>query len=95
MEWGPEATGDTAQAIAAVLDGAVEFLRAGQDAGVFQPLDARQAVVSILGMHFMPFAISGVVERFTKLRAFEPACAEVRGEAVRAHVRSLLLAPKR
>jgi len=95
MEWGPEATSETAQAIAGVLEGAAEFLRAGQEAGVFQQLDARQAVVSALGMHFMPFAIAGVVERFTNLRPFEPACAEERGAAVRAHVRSMLLAPKR
>jgi AcrR family transcriptional regulator len=91
MEWGPDATNPTAQAIAVVLDAAAEFVRAGQAAGVFQDVDTPQVIISSMGMHIMPFALAGVVERFAKLRPFDPEFAAVRGAAVRAHVRSLLL----
>lgn len=91
MEWGPDTTSETAETIAGVLDGAKQFVRAGQEAGVFKQVDAPQVIISILSLHFMPFVIAGIVERFTELRPFEPECVAVRGAAVRLHVRSLLL----
>lgn len=92
MDWGPDATSETSQAIAAVLDAAVQFIRAGQQSGVFRDADAPQVIITLLGLHFMPFAIAGVVERFAKLRPFEAEFVAARRVAVRAQVRSLLLA---
>ena len=91
MEWAPDATNPTAVAVASVLEASERFIRAGQEAGVFQQVDPQQVMITSMGLHIMPFALAGVVERFTKLRPFEPEFLEVRGAAVRAHVRSLLL----
>jgi AcrR family transcriptional regulator len=91
MEWGPDATNPTALAIATVLEASVQFIRAGQQAGVFKEVDAAQVMITLAGMHMMPFAIAGVAERLTKLRPFEPEFAAARRAAVKAHVRSLLI----
>lgn len=91
MDWGPEVNNGTAQAISAVLAAAAQFIRAGQEAGVFKEADAAQLVITTVGVHFMPFAIGGVVEKFTALRPFEATFIDARRTAVRAQLRCLLL----
>jgi AcrR family transcriptional regulator len=91
MDWGPVIRGTLGDHIQLVLGAAELFVRAGQEAGVFVGLDARQLIVTQIGVHFMPFGIGGVVERFTGLDPFDAAFIEARRVAVRDQVRSMLL----
>jgi TetR/AcrR family transcriptional regulator len=92
MDWGPVARDQLAGLMQGALNTAVAFLQAGQDAGAFARADARQLVISLTGVHFMPFAIGRVVEPFFGVGPMDPAFLEPRRTAVRAQVRKLLLA---
>jgi TetR/AcrR family transcriptional regulator len=92
MDWGPVARDQLADQIQDVMSVAVAFLEAGQGAGVFAPGDASQLVISLVGVHFMPFAVGGVVKGLVGADPSEAAFVAPRREAVRAHVRRILLA---
>lgn len=93
MDWGPVVRQGLGRTIQDVLVGSLEFAKAGQREGVFNPeLDATQAIVSIIGVHFMPFAIGDLIERFTGTSPFQLAFVEERKAAVREQIRSMILA---
>jgi AcrR family transcriptional regulator len=93
MDMGPVMRERLARTINDVLSAALEFARAGQREGVFNPdIDAAQAIVSIIGVHFMPFAIGDVIERFTGTSPFHAAFLEERKAAVREQMRLMVLA---
>jgi AcrR family transcriptional regulator len=91
MDWGPVMRGKLADRIAGVLDAAAAWLRAGQEAGAFVDGDAKHAVLSALGMHFLPFALGQLVERYTGTDAFDARFVEARRSALRAQSRHLHL----
>lgn len=92
MDWGPVARDHLADQMLQVLSASETFLRSGQDEGTFAPFDAKQLVVTLLGVHFMPFAIGHVIERFVGTDPSDPTFFTPRREAVREHVRRLTLA---
>lgn len=94
MDWGPVIRETLIDNLLAVLDAAEAFVRAGQKDGVFVELDPKHVLVSLIGLHFMPFGIGGVVERFTGSDPFAPVFVGERREAVREQVRQLLLAKR-
>jgi AcrR family transcriptional regulator len=93
MDWGPVVRGGLGRTIQDVLLGSLEFAKAGQREGVFNSeLDATQAIVSIIGVHFMPFAIGDLIEKFTGTSPFHASFVEERKAAVREHIRLMMLA---
>lgn len=93
MDWGPVVRDRLGRQAQDVLAAALEFAKAGQRDGVFNPdLDPAQAIVSIIGVHFMPFAISDLIERFIGTSPFHASFIEERKVAVREQVRLLILA---
>jgi AcrR family transcriptional regulator len=93
MDWGPVVRGGLGRTLQDVLVGSLEFAKAGQREGVFNAeLDATQAIVSIIGMHFMPFAIGDLIEKFTGTSPFQAAFLEDRKMAVREQIRLMILA---
>jgi len=96
MDWGPVMRERLGRTVNDVLAAALEFARAGQREGVFNPeLDATQAIVSLIGVHFMPFAIGEIIERFTGNAPFQAAFVEERKVAVREQVRLMILTKKK
>jgi AcrR family transcriptional regulator len=91
MDDGPVMKATLGDAVLAVLGVATEFVRAGQQAGVFVEGDAKQIIVTLIGVHFMPFGIGSVIERYTGASPFTEAWVASRRDAVRAQVRRLLL----
>ncbi len=79
----------------AVLEMSAAFLKAGQDAGVFAEADPKQIMISLLGLHFVPFALGQLVERFTGKSPFDPEFVESRRAAVRRQIRDLVMAGTR
>jgi AcrR family transcriptional regulator len=93
MDFGPVMKERLARVINDVLAASLEFAKAGQRAGVFNAeTDATQLVVSMIGVHFMPFAIGEIVERFTGTSPFHASFVAERRLAVRRQVQDLLLA---
>ena len=95
MDWGPVMREGLGRTVNDVLSAGLEFARAGQRAGEFNlELDMPQVIVSIVGIHFMPFAIGEVVEGFTGTSPFNPSFVRDRKVAVRLQLRDLALAKK-
>ena len=93
MDWGPVIRGGLGRTLQDVLVGSLEFAKAGQREGVFNAdLDPTQAIVSIIGVHFMPFAIGDLIEKFTGTSPFQAAFVEQRKAAVREQIRLMILA---
>lgn len=95
LDWGPVMRDRLARTINDVLAASLEFAKAGQREGVFNPaMDPTHLIVSLIGIHFMPFAIGEIVERFTGTSPFHAAFVEERKIAVREQARRLVLATK-
>jgi AcrR family transcriptional regulator len=92
MDWGPVARTELADQILAVMNAAVMFLQTGQDAGAFVVTDPKQLVITLVGVHFMPFAVGRVVKGLIGTDPADPAFVGPRRAAVRAQIRRLLLA---
>ncbi len=92
IDWGPVARDNLADKIILVLEATEAFVRAGQAEGKFVDTDPRQLILTMTGLHFMPFAIGGIVEQFVKTEQASPAFIAARREAVRLHSARLLLA---
>jgi AcrR family transcriptional regulator len=94
MDWGPVARGELSGHVVAVLEASAAFIRAGQEAGVFAKADPRQIVVTLIGLHFVPFALEQLVEKFTGKQPFDPQYIEERRAAVRRQVRDMVVGTK-
>lgn len=93
LDHGPVMQRSLGPGIQQVLQVARAFVEAGQHAGAFDDrLDPAQVVTSLIGVHFMPFAIADVVEGFTGASPFGASGLAARKRAVVAQVRSLVLA---
>jgi AcrR family transcriptional regulator len=91
MDWGPVARDQLTAPIAQVLAATESFMRAGQDAGAFARVEPKQLIVTLVGLHFMPFAIGKLVEDFVGTNPADPAFVGPRRDAVREHVRRLVV----
>ena len=91
MDWGPVVRDHLADKMMFVLGAAEAFIRAGQAEGAFEEMDPRQLIVSLMGVHFMPFAIGGIVKRFVGADPAVPAFIEPRRGAVQLHVRRMMV----
>jgi TetR/AcrR family transcriptional regulator len=97
MDWSkanPHGANEVFDMIFTVLVAAERFVEAGQLGGIFVEGDARQIILTLLGAHFLPFAVNGVVEEMVGVSPFDPSFAEKRRIAMRAHVRGMLLVRK-
>lgn len=76
-----------------VLAAARELVQTGQREGVFdRELDPTHVVLTIVGAHFLPFAMEDIVERFAGTPPTHPAFVGSRTVALREQVRRLLVA---
>jgi AcrR family transcriptional regulator len=91
MDWGPVARSELADQILAVNNAAVMFIQAGQEAGAFVAADPKHLVITLIGVHFMPFAVGRVVKALLGTDPADPAFTGPRRAAVREHVRRLML----
>ena len=75
----------------AVLGAGRELVRAGQREGVFdRELDPTHVVLTLVGAHFLPFAIEDIVERFAGTRPSHAAFIGARTVAVREQITRML-----
>jgi AcrR family transcriptional regulator len=91
MDWGPVIRGKLLERILLVLEAAAAWVRAGQEQGAFVEGDAKQIVLSVIGLHFLPFALGQLVERYTGQDAFDPAFVAARTTALKAQVKAMQL----
>lgn len=91
MDWGPVMRGKLVERILLVLEAAGAWVEAGQQEGVFVPGDPRHMVLTALGMHFLPFAVGQLVERYTGKTPFEPEFIEARRLELQRQSRNLHL----
>ncbi len=57
--------------------------------------DPKQLMISLLGLHFVPFALEQLVEKFTGSKPFDMRFIEERRTAVKQQVRDLVVGTKR
>lgn len=92
MDWGPMMREALASEVQGVLRAAAQFIEAGQREGEFNPsLDADHLIVSLVGLHFIPFVMDRTVEHFTGESPFASAFIDRRRQAIREQLRNLLL----
>jgi AcrR family transcriptional regulator len=94
IDWGPALRGRVADPMMQALEAATTFIRAGQDAGEFVLGDAKQTVLTTIGIQFLPFAIGHVVERYNGTSAFDPAFVASRCAEARRYVREMVVVKK-
>lgn len=74
-----------------MLAAAREFVRAGQRENVFdRELDPTHVVLTVIGAHFLPFAMEDLVERFAGTPPSHAAFVGARTIAVREQLRRML-----
>jgi AcrR family transcriptional regulator len=91
MEWDAASKDTLCEAFAESMRMGEKFVTAGQEAGVISTCDPKQLIASLMGLHLLPFALGGMMERFTGSAPWSEAFVASRREAVREQVRSLLL----
>jgi AcrR family transcriptional regulator len=91
MDWGPVMRGKLLERVLVVLEAGTAWVRAGQQEGTFNEGDPKQVVLSALSVHFLPFALGQLVERFTGTDVFDPQFVEERRRALRTQLRHLQL----
>lgn len=91
MDWHTGAPPPIVESIFTILVAAEQFVDAGRAAGAFGVADSKHAISTLIGVHFMPFAITAVTERMFGETPFSPAFGESRKRALREQVRGLLL----
>jgi AcrR family transcriptional regulator len=91
LDDGPVMRGSLGDAVQAVLGLATEFAREGQRAGYVDPsLDARHIVMSMVGIHFLPFAIESVTRRYAGVSPFDAEYMDARVREVTRQARKLV-----
>jgi TetR/AcrR family transcriptional regulator len=92
MDWGPVIRGgQLLDRILLVLEAGAAWLRAGQEQGAFVEGDPKQLVLSSIGLHFLPFALGQLVERYMGSDVFDPAFVAARMKALKAQARDMHL----
>ncbi len=91
MDWGPFARERFEGTVMPVMRAAEEFVLAGQREGAFPVRDAKQVVLTMCGVHLLPFAVGHVVEAFTGGPPFAPAFLAARRASLRLEVRGIVM----
>jgi len=91
MEWGTATSDTLSEAFAESMRAGEKFLSHAQQAGACIEGDPKQLIASLMGLHLLPFALGGMMERFTGHAPWSDTFLASRRSAVRAQVRSLLL----
>lgn len=91
LDWGPVIRGPLGDRIALILEAGQAWVRAGQEAGAFAEGDAKQLVLTAVGVHFLPFALGQLVERYTGTEVFSARFVADRREALKLQMRNLHL----
>ncbi len=91
MEWDAASKDTLSEAFADSMRAGEKFLRAAQQAGHCAQGDTTQLIASLMGLHILPFALGGVMERFTGHAPWTDAFIAARRSSVRTQVRALLL----
>ena len=91
MDWGPVIRGKLLDRILLVLEAGSAWLRAGQEQGAFVEGDPKQLVLSSMGLHFLPFALGQLVERYMGTDVFDPAFVAARMKALKSQARDMHL----
>ncbi|HEY8087017.1 MAG TPA: TetR/AcrR family transcriptional regulator [Polyangiaceae bacterium] len=91
MDWGPVIRGKLLDRILLVLEAGAAWVHAGQEQGTFVEGDPKQIVITAIGMHFLPFAVGNLVEKYTGKGAFDASFIEGRRAALKAQARNLHL----
>jgi AcrR family transcriptional regulator len=95
MDWGPVIrSGKLLDRILLVLEAGAAWTRAGMDAGAFAECDPKQLVLSSIGLHFLPFALGHLVERYLGSDVFDPAFVAARMKALKQQARDLHVAKR-
>lgn len=92
MDWGPYARTQFEVLSKPLLDASRAFLESGQTDGAALKQDARQLVLTLTGLHLLPFAIGNLIQRGFEIEPFSAEFLASRRLAVREHVRNLVLA---
>jgi AcrR family transcriptional regulator len=95
MDWGPIARDHLSDQIVGVMNAAEGFIRLGQENGAFAKLDPKQVVLTLVGIHFMPFAIGHVVKAFIGIDPADEAFVAPRALAVKEQVRRVARGAKK
>lgn len=91
MEWGSGSGDSLSEAFAESMRVGEKFLASAQQSGACVDGDPKQLVASLMGLHLLPFALGGTMERFTGHAPWTDAFVASRRSALRAQVRALLL----
>ena len=91
MDWGPMVRGKLLDRILLVLEAGAAWVHVGQEQGAFVEGDPKQIVITAIGMHFLPFAVGNLVEKYTGKGAFDASFVEGRRAALKAQARNLHL----
>jgi len=91
MEWDAASKDTLCVAFAESLQAGETFLRSAQQSGSCAPGDPKQLVATLMGIHLLPFALGGVMERFMGHAPWTDAFVAARRTAVRDHIRALLV----
>ncbi len=91
MEWGPNNGGALREAMTESMAMAERFLVSAQQGGALAEGDPKQFIISMMGIHLLPFAMGGVMEQFMGHAPWSPEFVAARRQAVRDHIRSLLV----
>ena len=91
MDWGPVIRGKLLDRILLVLEAGAAWLRAGQEQGAFVEGDPKQLVLSSIGLHFLPFALGQLVEKYMGTGVFDEAFVSARAKALKSQARDMHL----
>jgi TetR/AcrR family transcriptional regulator len=91
MDWGPVIRGKLLERILLVLEAGAAWLRAGQEQGAFVEGDPKQLVLSSIGLHFLPFALGQLVEKYMGTGVFDEAFVSARAKALKSQARDMHL----
>ncbi len=91
MDWGPVIRGKLLERILLVLEAGAAWLRAGQEQGAFVEGDPKQLVLSSIGLHFLPFALGQLVEKYMGTGVFDEAFVAARAKALKSQARDMHL----
>jgi AcrR family transcriptional regulator len=78
MDWAPIARAKLLDRVLMVLEAGAAWVGAGQADGVFNEGDPKHIVLTALGLHFVPFALARLTERYVGVDPFDPGFVEKR-----------------
>jgi TetR/AcrR family transcriptional regulator len=91
MEWtAQKKNDDVGEAFAESLKAGERFIAEAQRAGACVAHEPKQLIATLISIHLLPFALGGVMERFTGHLPWSDEFVTARRDAVRTHVRTLL-----